>query len=320
MTIYSIQSTAQTPLFPNSVVSNDIDFILDTDEDAFTSLSFIGQEDKEMPDSQSSILFDEDTYVFEATFSNGKKLGIWCHSSFGSQAAAEEYADKLCPRLGKLPFLHLNMLDHVVVHNGNATAFAETEGNFFVLYSQNMDARISTHDLEETVFHESVHASIQEVYEDDPVWTNAQSTDPTFVTDYAQSLPGLEDMAESALFAYALITTPGRLTADIEDWLETNIPNRLAFFRTLYSAPTSVQNTLENLSIYAYPNPANDNFTILLDELKRNTQLEIFSAAGVLVKSTPVKSGQNVLLLDALANGVYLLKIPGYKILKLIKQ
>ena len=64
----SSQTKAGEPLFPNSVVSNDIDFIVDTDPDVFTSLAFIGREDKEMPGSASGDLFDEDTFVFEATF------------------------------------------------------------------------------------------------------------------------------------------------------------------------------------------------------------------------------------------------------------
>lgn len=121
----TMTSYAQDPLFPNSVVSNDIDFILDTDPDDFLNLEFLGLEDKEMPDSQSDILFDENTFIFEASFANGESVEIWCHSSFGSQSAAQEYADKLCPRLGKLPLLHRDMLHHVVIHNGDATAFAE---------------------------------------------------------------------------------------------------------------------------------------------------------------------------------------------------
>ncbi len=141
----SIKTHAGAPLFPNSVVSNDIDFILDTDPDAFTSLTFIGLDDMEIPGNGDE-LFDEDTFVFEATFSNGKVTGIWCHSSFGTQGSAQEYADKLCPRLGKLPFVQRDMLDHVCINTGNHTAFAETQGHFFVLYSENMDACISTHD------------------------------------------------------------------------------------------------------------------------------------------------------------------------------
>ena len=56
------------------------------------------------------------------------------------------------------------MLDHVVIHRGNATAFAEYLGHFFVLYSANIKVRIRNHDLEETVFHEAVHATLDYKY------------------------------------------------------------------------------------------------------------------------------------------------------------
>lgn len=321
LAVVSNEIKAQDPLFPNSVVSNDIDFILETDSDDFVSLAFIGLDDKEMPDSQSDILFDEDTFVFEATFSNGEKLEIWCHSSFLTQSAAQEYAEKLCPRLGKLPHIQRNILDHVVIHNGNETAFAETEGHFFVLYSENMDARISTNDLEETVFHESVHASLQDTYENDPVWTNAQAADPAFVTEYAQSLPGLEDMPETALFAYAFITYPGRLSMDIENWLTENIPNRLEFFRTIYPAPpmSGIDDVYE-LNITAHPNPTNDRFTVMLEEVEKNGRINIYNIEGLLVKSIRAKEGQNELELGELSSGVYLLSVSGYKTSRIIKE
>lgn len=319
-TLVSNKTHAGDPLFPNSVVSNDIDFILDTDPDEFTSLAFIGLEDKEMPGNGSN-LFDEDTFVFEATFSNGKVVGIWCHSSFLTLEAAQEYADKLCPRLGKLPFVQRDMLDHVCINVGNQTAFAETQGHFFVLYSENMDDRISTHDLEETVFHESVHASIQDIYENDTAWTNAQAADPSFVTYYAQSYPQLEDMPESALFAYTLITFPGRLDADIEAWLLENIPNRLAFFEDIYPGSlTSINKNVSELSINAFPNPTQDKITVMLEEVEQGSRLNIYNISGTLVNSTIARRGKNEIDLEYLPSGVYLLSAPAHKTSRIIKQ
>lgn len=320
MTLMSNKAQAGDPLFPNSVVSNDIDFILSTDPDAFMSIEFIGRDDMEMPGNGDD-LFDEDTFIFEATFSNGKVVEIWCHSSFETEEAAQEYADKLCPRLGKLPFVQRDMLDHVCINTGNHTAFAETQGHFFVLYSLNMDARISTHDLEETVFHESVHASLQDLYEDDPAWIYAQENDPSFVTNYAQSLPHLEDMPESALFAYTLITYPGRLDPDIEDWLNENIPLRIAFFRTIYpESTTGVYNENNELNISLYPNPTSSIVNISIDEVAKDMQIEIFNASGQLVASAIAKQGENKFDLGDLPKGVYLIKVPSYKMSKVIKK
>lgn len=311
---------AQDPLFPNSVVSNDIDFILGSDEDEFSSLTFIGLDDKEMPSSISNELFDEDTYVFEATFSDGETIEIWCHSTFPTQEDAQEYADKVCPRLGKLPTFQRNMLDHVVVHFGDAGAFAEIEGQFIILYSDNIDARISTNDLEETIFHESVHASYQFMYQNDNIWTGAQSSDPTFVTNYAQDNPQVEDMAESALFAYTFLAHPGRLSEEIENWLEENIPNRLDFFRYIYQFNSTTTDEYPEINIISYPNPTTNKVYLVLDQINDKDLISIFNSSGNLMLSLDAKSGQNIIDLESLPNGVYIISIPGYRRTRLIKQ
>ena len=320
LALFSAGVAAQAPLFPNSVVSNNIDFVLETDADAFASLAFVGRADKEMPSSLSEELFDQNTFVFRATFTDGETLEIWCHSSFGTQARAQEYADKLCPRLGKLPDLQRNMLNHVVVHNGNAGAFAELEGQFFVLYSENMDARISTNDLEETVFHESVHASYQFMYQDSDIWADAQADDPAFITDYAQANEDLEDMPEAALFAYTYLKHPGRLSPEIETWLQENIPNRLNFFRTIYMISTSTEEATTEPRILAYPNPTDGVFRLSLQGIVAGDRLEIFDAAGKQVRSADAVNEVNEVDLSDCAEGLYFIIAPGYRKTRIIKR
>jgi len=288
--------SAQDPLFPNSVVSNDIDFILDDDPDEFESLIFVGRSNKEMPgDPNGGGLFDTNTFVFESNYVDGGTLEIWCHSSFETEEAARVYANKLCPRLGKLPRFQRNLLNHVVIHNGDSGAFAEIEGQFFILYSDNMDQRISTNDLEETVFHESVHASYQFMYQNDPSWLNAQTADPTFVTDYAENNVMVEDMAESALFAYTLLTYPDRLDDDIVVWLENNIPNRLDWFGMLYGLSNSIDDNDNPIEIFTYPNPTNENCSVLLEGMKINDKIFVYNLSnGILVKSIGAVNGVTI--------------------------
>jgi len=318
----SSSTSAQGPLFANSVVSNDIDFITDSDPDVFETLDFIGLGNKEMPgDPLGGGLFDTNTFIFNANFSDGESVEIWCHSSFLSQEAAQGYAEKLCPRLGKLPDFQRNLLDHVVIHNGDGGAFAEIEGQFFILYSTNMDLRISNNDLEETVFHESVHASYQFMYQNDPSWLAAQDEDISFVTNYAQDNPDVEDMAESALFAYTLITRPGRLESDIENWLLTNIPNRLEWFGLLYEMSTSRSETTPRFEIFTYPNPTNEKCTVFLERINTNDQIYVYSLAnGSLVKSIKAVIGDNKIDLSELPSGAYFLSIKGYEKTIVIKQ
>ncbi len=293
---------AQSPLFPNSVVSNDIDFILEIDPDVFLEVTFLGLDDKEMPSSLSEELFDTDTFVFQAEFEGGHTTEIWCHSSFGTQEAAQEYAEKLGPRLGKLPAIQREMLNHVVIHNGNAGAYAETEGQFFILYSENMDDRISTNDLEETVFHESVHSSLQAIYEGEPIWTNAQDADQAFITEYAQELPGLEDMPETALFAYAYLTYPGRLPQEVEEWMTEHNPNKLEFFSMFYGEVVSVPSLESKIELFIYPNPAHHQMII---DSPKSQKIVILDALGKAVQYINIHQGKNYIEVKDLTSGVY---------------
>lgn len=95
--------------------------------------------------------------------------------------------------------------------------------------------RISNNDLEETIFHESIHAALDSEYLESTEWLNAQQNDDAFITQYAKDNSNKEDMAESALFSYTMIKYPNRLTPEIETWVKTNIPNRYAFFETIFN-------------------------------------------------------------------------------------
>jgi hypothetical protein len=223
------------PLFTNSIVSTDIDFIQESDPDSFESLEYVGRDRREMPDKRNDELFDSNTFVFIAQFDDGDALEIWMHSSFETEKEATHYAQMVTGPLGKLPKFMRQRLDHVVIHKGDETAFGESEGHFFVLYSQNMDTRVTNHDLEETVFHETVHAALDSSWAKSKVWRSAQSKDNQFITQYGADNPKNEDLAESAIFAYTMLTNPGRLSRNVEIWLEENVPNRLMFFSTIFA-------------------------------------------------------------------------------------
>jgi len=120
-------------------------------------------------------------------------------------------------------------VERVVVHLGGEDTTAFSDVGLIVLYSANATKRIGTHDLEETVFHEAVHAAWDRPHRESPAWREAQERDGRFVTDYAAKHPGGEDLAESALFAYALIHRPDRIPADEAARIREAIPARIEF-------------------------------------------------------------------------------------------
>ena len=168
---------ASAPLYPNSVVSNDLEFIKTSDQSVFTCLSYDGTRRAEMPDKRSDTLFANGTFIYTARYKDGTSIELWAHPDFGSQSAAMASVEPVAQAVGKLPTLMRSKLDHVVVHEGDETAFAEDKGHFFVLYSDNILMRIRNHDLEETIFHESVHATLDNKYVRSRNWRRAQEAD-----------------------------------------------------------------------------------------------------------------------------------------------
>lgn len=225
-------TTSVEPLFENSIASTNIDFIKSTDPDTFLSITYQGRFEKEMPGSEFDLI-DKNAFVFQASFTNNKKIGIWCHSSFQTVEAAAGYANKLTDKLGKLPIFMRDELSHVVIHTGDGGAFAEDRGKFFVIFTERIDKRISENDLEETVFHESIHVAIDLTYAKSSGWTQAQKNDNAFITNYAKSRPNKEDLAETAIFVYAMENYPGRIPSDVEEWVLKNISNRYNFLKPI---------------------------------------------------------------------------------------
>lgn len=238
--LFSLLGTAANceTLFPNSVVSNDIDFIRVNDHTESSDLKFVGIERKEMPDRRTGELFDNSVFVFSAEYDDGTSLGIWASSKFINRGEAEGYVRKVLGPVGKLPSEMRDHISHIVIHKGNEGAFAEHIGRFFVLYSENILTRIDNNDLEETVFHESVHATLDYSYRDSPEWMRAQELDGNYITEYAMNNPKSEDLAETSLFVYTYLKHPERLPEYVREWMSTKIPNRIEFIRSVYSNRT----------------------------------------------------------------------------------
>jgi len=228
-----------SPPYQNSVVSNDFAFITPEDPNAFVCLSVVDTGRREMPDKRKDDLFANDVTVYRVAFADGASTQIWAHPDLGDTAG--RYAETVARAMGHLPTKMREPLSHVVLLDGDETAFAEDRGRFFVLYSQNIDRRVSTNDLEETIFHEAVHATLDIPLAASDDWRAAQRADADAITVYASRNLAQEDLAESALFAYAMIATPGRLPDRVVAQVNARMPNRLALLREVFAAPRFTQ-------------------------------------------------------------------------------
>jgi hypothetical protein len=234
LVLVASMATASPP-YQNSVVSNDFAFITPDDPNAFVCVSLVDRGTREMPDKRHDALFADDVSIYRAAFSDGVTTEIWAHPDLGDTSAG--YVEKLARAMGHLPTLLRQPLSHVVLLDGNETAFAEDLGRFFTIYSENIDDRISTNDLEETIFHESIHASLDIPLARSHEWLDAQRADGDAITVYAAQNLEREDLAETALFAYTYLATPGRLPARVTAQIEQRIPNRVAVLRDIFAGP-----------------------------------------------------------------------------------
>ena len=213
------------PLFPNSVASNDLDFILADDPGACWSIVESEGGRTEMYDPRRDTLFVEGALHFDVTFPD-QHIRINIHPDVGDP---QKRAMEAAASISRLPTQMRNALRYVNILDGDGAAWEETLGGFFTLYDELMKRRLSEHDLDETVFHESAHVALDRLISRDPDWQSNQIADGEFITRYAAEKPNKEDIAESALFAWTMLYHPGRLPADVEAAVRDIMPNRLEY-------------------------------------------------------------------------------------------
>ncbi|MBX3095510.1 MAG: hypothetical protein KF812_01485 [Fimbriimonadaceae bacterium] len=220
------------PLYPSSVVGTDFDFIRESDISLWEQATFLKKGAAEMPDKTGEGELFLEAFQFESTYRDEVKVHFAVHHRVGSEAESNKYVEQAGIRLGRIPHVLRRGVERVVINVGDATAFSDR--GLIVLYTENMAKRISTHDLEETIFHESVHATGDAEHAGSRGWKAAQESDPGFVTDYASRLPAGEDLTESAFFAVTLVHHPERLPQDVAERLRRQIPARITYIERLF--------------------------------------------------------------------------------------
>jgi hypothetical protein len=220
---------AADPLYPNSVASNDLDFILPDDPGACWVIADAGGGRTEMYDPRRDVLHVDGAIHFDVTFPD-QILRINVHPEVGDPA---KRAVEVATSVSRLPMQMRTALEYVNILDGDGSAWEEGAGGFFTLYDGLIDRRLAEHDLDETVFHETAHVALDRLFSDDPDWRANQVADGGFITAYAAENPGKEDVAESALFAWTILHHPGRLSAEVEAAVRGIMPNRLDYMANM---------------------------------------------------------------------------------------
>lgn len=213
------------------------DLIRPGDPAASYCLADLGIGPGEFYDKDADVLvFPESTSFFEARFDDGSTVEIRIHPELVDNNGSAQ-ADRIAQPIALLPVELRSRIERVGFLPGESTAQADGGGEGIHVYSGNVMVRENAQRFEETIFHESVHTSLDDELRETDGWRTAQQSDPGFLTAYAADNPATEDLAETALYAWALTHYPERISAaDAEAWAAL-APARIAFIERALSPP-----------------------------------------------------------------------------------
>ena len=232
-----VSYAADTPIY-GSTADTVFDIIKTTDPSTFNCLSYEGRTIRQMWDKRLDNEFDLNVFLFQAHFTDSPPIDIIVNPEFETVEAAEAEARRYTIPLGQLPLIFRHGIRQFGIHGGMPT-YSAGSGKIFV-YADRTTRRIGQNHLEESLLHESVHASLDATYARSPEWQAAQAKDGGFVTRYGMDHPQGEDLAETALFAYAFQQHPTRIPPVDNRDIRQAIPARLALLETILTIQPQV--------------------------------------------------------------------------------
>ena len=206
------------------------DIIVRDDPSAFMCLEPAGRGLRQIWDKRVDGEPEVEAHLFTARYSDGAVIEIRVNPEFSADEAGVQARRHAYP-LGQLPGTLRQGIGAFSIHGGRAGFHAGT--GQIVVYTETSDNRESYAHLEESLFHEAVHASWDDAHRLAPDWIAAQQADGRFLTDYGQQRPEREDLAETALFAFAILHHPDRFPPVDTEVTRAAVPHRIAYIETL---------------------------------------------------------------------------------------
>jgi len=216
------------PPFHGTIFINP-DIITSSDPSTFIDLYYNGKGLRTMYDRRVNDWIDLEPYLFPATYDDNLTIEIQVNPEFGSPEKAELVAQKYAVVIGRLTTELRKDVETVWIHRG-LEAFGGGNNNLLIHTDWSEKHYENQGILEETFVHEAAHTSLDSYHAKDPDWLNAQSTDCTFISDYAKEHPEREDIAESYLPYFAIKYRRERIPESLIEKIEKAIPNRIEYF------------------------------------------------------------------------------------------
>jgi hypothetical protein len=199
--------------------------ITEADPSSFAQSTYLGQAPRTVFDRRCACWITMNAYIFQARFTDGGMMEMQVNPEFGSAGAAAIWATKYAMEIGRLPAGLRRSVDACWIHAGSQPFGG---GNRSILVHTEMGQTYeSSGFLEEVLFHEATHTSMDGQFASSAVWLNARTADPDFLSTYAAQNPMTEDVSETTLPYFALRYKPSTLTAADRQIIAGTVPGRI---------------------------------------------------------------------------------------------
>ncbi len=223
---YGFSTYAKPPFEGTAYVDKDI--IQKNDPSDFISLEYVGLAKENSYDRRNKAWSTEDMFVFNVKYKNKKGTRVRVNTEFGNVKNAQRQAERYAFVVGQMPLVLLRDLDTITIHKGKENFGG---GNRDILiHTHSGDDLMRDGFLEEVVFHEGCHTSLDADAKENPAWKKARLLDNNFISSYALDNPNREDVAESCLMYFALKYRRDRIPNGIKNLILKTIPSRIDYF------------------------------------------------------------------------------------------
>ena len=207
----------------------DPDIITQRDESSFVGLEYRGLGTETAYDRRrGGAWVTDEFFIFDVAYHDKDGTRVRVNTEFSTPEKAEKEAIFYAEAVGRLPSILLRDLATITIHAGNEDYGG---GNRDILiHTWRTRSYLADGILEETLFHEACHTSLDEYLYADPDWAEARHSDPEFISEYARDYPLREDVAESCLMAFAILNRPNRISSTTSRLISEAMPRRIAYF------------------------------------------------------------------------------------------
>ena len=204
------------------------------DPSSFEALTSLGRETRQLYDRRSNSFVQLNTYLFQATYSDGAPIEVQLNPEFGSETAAQEQAEFYARVVGQLPVVARSKVEMLWIHQGDADFGGGNRS--LLIHTGRTPSYQALGVLEEILLHESAHTSLdwsENSLITEALWREAQEADGVSISDYAAQQPNREDVAESFVAYLAQRFGGGRISPETLSQIRDGIPHRISYFDRL---------------------------------------------------------------------------------------